>query len=65
MFHLEPNASKIALLHLIEHLRERGASWLDVQMLTPHIEQLGGRQVGRSRFLDLLREGLDRGVRLF
>jgi leucyl/phenylalanyl-tRNA---protein transferase len=65
MFHLEPNASKIALLHLIDHLRDRGAAWLDVQILTPHIEQMGGRQVGRRRFLDLLREGLDRGARLF
>lgn len=65
MFHLEPNASKIALLHLIDHLRQRGASWLDVQIPTPHIEQMGGRGVSRPRFLDLLREGLERGSRLF
>ncbi len=56
MFHRAPNASKLALLFLIEHLRARGATWLDCQVLTPHMEVLGAREIARARFLDLLAE---------
>lgn len=56
MFHRRPNASKLALLFLIDHLRERGATWLDCQVSTPHMTALGARQIPRSRFLDLLAE---------
>jgi leucyl/phenylalanyl-tRNA--protein transferase len=51
MFHLEPNASKLALLHLIDHLAARGASWIDIQQLTPHFEVLGARLIPRGEFL--------------
>src|SRR5918911_5009126 len=54
MFHLRPNASKLALLFLIEHLRARGLSWLDIQVLTPHMEALGARLVPREEFLSML-----------
>src|ERR1700681_2175102 len=37
MFYREPNASKLALLHLIGHLQGRGLEWLDIQVLTPHL----------------------------
>jgi leucyl/phenylalanyl-tRNA--protein transferase len=65
MFHLRPNASKLALLHLIEHLRARGLHWLDTQVLTPHMEALGARLVPREEFLRLLAETQTRGLRLF
>lgn len=51
MFHLAPNASKLALLHLIDHLTARGADWLDIQQLTPHFEVLGARLIPRAEFL--------------
>src|SRR5215510_3639643 len=35
MFHRVSNASKVALFHLVEHLRSRGFSLFDIQMLTP------------------------------
>ncbi|HKP72319.1 MAG TPA: leucyl/phenylalanyl-tRNA--protein transferase, partial [Pyrinomonadaceae bacterium] len=41
MFYLRPNASKLALLFLVEHLRARGATWLDCQVMTPHMAALG------------------------
>jgi leucyl/phenylalanyl-tRNA--protein transferase len=56
MFHHRPDASKLALLHLIEHLRERGANWLDCQIMTPHMRALGAREIPRAQFLDLLAE---------
>lgn len=51
MFYLEPNASKLALLHLIDLLKEKGSEWLDIQQLTPHLEKLGAREIKRPDFL--------------
>jgi leucyl/phenylalanyl-tRNA--protein transferase len=65
MFHREPDASKLALLHLIEHLRARGLDWLDVQVMTPHLERLGARPVSRAEFLQRLARTRGRGLRLF
>jgi leucyl/phenylalanyl-tRNA---protein transferase len=65
MFHLRPNASKLALLHLVEHLRARGLDWLDIQVLTPHMEAFGARLVPREEFLDRLARALRRGLKLF
>lgn len=65
MFHGRPDASKLALLFLIEHLRERGATLLDCQVMTPHMEALGAREISRARFLDLLAAAQVRGARLF
>jgi leucyl/phenylalanyl-tRNA--protein transferase len=51
MFYREPNASKLALLHLIELLKAKGSEWLDIQQLTPHLEKLGAREIKRPDFL--------------
>lgn len=51
MFHLRPNASKIALLHLIDWLRSQGTEWIDIQMMTPHMEALGAHCLPRDEFL--------------
>ena len=56
MFHLESNASKLALLFLIEHLRKRGSTWLDAQVMTPHLEAFGAKEIGRRTFLEKLME---------
>ena len=65
MFRLRPNASKLALVFLIEHLRARGLDWLDVQVLTPHVAALGARLIPRAEFLDKLERALARNLRLF
>jgi leucyl/phenylalanyl-tRNA--protein transferase len=65
MFHLRPDSSKLALLHLIEFLRERGAKWLDCQIMTPHMRALGAREIPRLQFLDLLAETQARALHLF
>ena len=54
MFHRRPNASKLGLLFLVDHLRSRGATWLDCQVMTPHMAALGARQITRNRYLDML-----------
>ncbi|MEO8381753.1 MAG: leucyl/phenylalanyl-tRNA--protein transferase [Acidobacteriota bacterium] len=65
MFHHRPDASRLALLFLIEHLRERGATFLDCQVMTPHMKALGARDISRARYLDLLAETQARGLTLF
>lgn len=54
MFHRIDDASKLAVLHLIEHLRSRGATWIDIQQLTPHFAALGARELPRDEFLAML-----------
>ena len=51
MFFRAPNASKLALLFLIDHLTERGLDFIDIQQLTPHMEALGAEEIPRSAFL--------------
>ena len=65
MFHLESNASKLALLHLVDHLRGRGLDWMDIQMMTPHLESLGATAIPRPEFLALLAATRQRGIVLF
>jgi leucyl/phenylalanyl-tRNA--protein transferase len=65
MFHRRTGASKLALLFLIDHLRDRGATWLDSQVMTPHMEALGAREITRARDLDLLAAAQSENLRLF
>ena len=65
MFHLRPNASKLALLFLIEHLQARGLDWLDVQVMSPHMAALGAKEISRDEFLVKLAEARERGLKLF
>ena len=48
MFHSISNASKVALFHLVEHLRQHEFTLLDIQMLTPITLQLGGITISRE-----------------
>lgn len=65
MFSLRSNASKLALLFLIEHLKERGLDWIDIQMVTPHLEALGAKLVSRAEFLEKLTATQKRNLTLF
>lgn len=63
MFHRVPDASKLALLHLIAHLQVQGLDWIDIQMMTPHMAALGARLVSRATFLDRLETTRNEGRR--
>lgn len=54
MFHHATDASKVALVSLVDRLRAQGFSLLDVQWNTPHLASLGAVEVPRSTYLDLL-----------
>ena len=61
MFHAKTDASKVALVALVDWLRETGASLLDVQWMTPHLRSLGAVELSRSDYLDHLRSAVDSG----
>jgi leucyl/phenylalanyl-tRNA--protein transferase len=65
MFYRRPNASKLALLFLIDHLKSKGLDWLDVQVLTPHMEALGARLISRDEFLGKLADAQRKNLKLF
>lgn len=58
MFYREPNSSKIAVIRAIEYLRERGVTWMDCQMTTPLVEQLGAEEISREEYLELLQDAI-------
>lgn len=65
MFHKEPNTSKLALLFLIDHLRAHGSTWLDAQVMTPHLKAFGAKEISRKKFLRKLNETRELGRSLF
>jgi leucyl/phenylalanyl-tRNA--protein transferase len=56
MFAEKPNASKISLIHLTNHLQSRGICLIDCQVDSPHLRSLGAELVPRSHFEALLQE---------
>ena len=65
MFHRRSNASKLALLYLVDHLAANGAEWIDIQTMTPHFETLGAECIPRDEFLERLQATRAKGLRLF
>lgn len=58
MFHRISDASKVALHHLVERLRQRGFWLFDIQMLTPITRRLGGIEIARTDYLKRLAEAV-------
>jgi len=59
MFSRVPNASKVALAHLVRRLDERGYTLLDTQWVTEHLTQFGAHEIPRSTYLRRLAKALD------
>jgi leucyl/phenylalanyl-tRNA--protein transferase len=62
MFHHRTDASKVALVGLVERLRSAGTHLLDVQWATEHLRSLGVTEVSRVRYHELLGDALGRGL---
>jgi len=58
MFHRATDASKVALVTLVERLRARGFMLLDTQWTTPHLKQFGAFEISREDYLALLGKAL-------
>jgi leucyl/phenylalanyl-tRNA---protein transferase len=58
MFHRRRDASKVALVHLVQHLRERQFALFDVQQPSSHLRHLGAAVIRRADFLRRLKHAL-------
>jgi leucyl/phenylalanyl-tRNA---protein transferase len=63
MFSRKRDASKIALVHLMERLEQRQFALFDTQMLTDHTARLGAMEIPRATYLDRLQNALRLPVR--
>jgi leucyl/phenylalanyl-tRNA--protein transferase len=59
MFHLEDDASKVALMHLVDLMNLGGMTLLDTQWCTDHLASLGCISVPRTQYLGLLRQAIN------
>jgi len=58
MFHRERDASKVALVHLVHRMRERGFELLDSQATTSHLRRFGAIDVPAADYLVQLRKAM-------
>lgn len=54
MFSRKTNASKVALVKLVERLKAGGYTLLDTQFLTDHLETMGAIEISREQYQNLL-----------
>lgn len=58
MFHNATDASKVALVALVERLREKQFILLDTQWTTPHLLQFGACEIPKAQYMQLLSEAI-------
>jgi len=58
MFHRVRDASKVALVALVDLLNRQGFDLLDIQWVTPHLAQFGATEIPRREYLGRLRKAL-------
>jgi leucyl/phenylalanyl-tRNA--protein transferase len=58
MFHRVTDASKVALVTLVDRLRSRGFALLDTQWMTPHLERFGTFVIPKQEYLEQLEPAL-------
>lgn len=58
MFHTKTDASKVAMVYLVERMKSRGYILLDCQYETEHLKTFGARLIPRSEYLQRLQEAL-------
>ena len=56
MFSKVSNASKVAFIALVNHLKKDNYKLLDCQVYNPHLESLGCREIKRDDFIKILKE---------
>jgi leucyl/phenylalanyl-tRNA--protein transferase len=55
MFQTKSDASKVALFHLVERIKEWNFQFIDAQVETDHMKTMGAENIARSKFLELLK----------
>lgn len=59
MFHRVTDASKVALMYLVEQMRNRGMIFLDIQFMTDHLRQFGAVEIPRRDYLRRLQNAIE------
>ncbi|MCZ7554848.1 MAG: leucyl/phenylalanyl-tRNA--protein transferase [Bacteroidia bacterium] len=62
MFHLRRDASKLALIALVERMLDKGMTLLDVQYSTQHLLTFGAKEIPRTSYLRLLEKAITQTV---
>jgi leucyl/phenylalanyl-tRNA--protein transferase len=62
MFYRDRDASKVALVGLVEHLQTRGYALFDIQQLTPHTATFGAKEIRRREYLSRLAAALAKPI---
>ena len=65
MFHIERDASKVALVHLVARLRAGGFRLLDAQFVTEHLRSFGAIEIERRQYQKLLERAVATGADFF
>ncbi|MBI3579037.1 MAG: leucyl/phenylalanyl-tRNA--protein transferase [Ignavibacteriales bacterium] len=59
MFSRERDASKVALVYLVERMKARGFELLDTQFITQHLARFGAREIPREEYLERLKKAIE------
>ncbi|WP_029521759.1 leucyl/phenylalanyl-tRNA--protein transferase [Persephonella sp. KM09-Lau-8] len=62
MFHKVSDASKVAFVHLVRRLKEKGFDIIDCQQSTPHMARFGAREIPRKEFLDIISKSIHKKI---
>lgn len=62
MFSREPNASKVALVKLVERLQQHDYRMMDCQVHSAHLQSLGAQAISRREFMRVLKQSRDEPV---
>lgn len=62
MFYRVPEASKVAMVRLVEHLQAQGFELFDAQVQNPHLKRFGAYEVAEREFLHRLRQAVRKPV---
>jgi leucyl/phenylalanyl-tRNA--protein transferase len=65
MFHRRRDASKVALVHLVDRLRAGGFTLLDAQFVTDHLARFGAIEVPKKHYQKLLADAVQRSADFF
>ena len=60
MFYNIPNASKVAFYYLVQAMIQWNFDFIDAQQSTNHLKSLGARDIERSKFLNILKQTLEK-----
>ena len=58
VFHRVTDASKVAMVALMQWVEREGITLVDVQVITPHTARMGAVEVPRDEYLSLLRDAV-------